>query len=652
VLDELVIGTTIAGTVFLLIGTAGFCAAVAWARVTTTIAVAAGLAVLGLVGWLSFWAYLWSPTVGDLFASTVVVGAAATIAAACRASDDTRRALASTLPALTMALGLGAATIAFIGLWDLVPDPFQFARLRFSPTYELPIDNEIPQLLVDRLAVGGDPRTFLEGWQSSDRPTLQTGLMLITQNFTGAVGVERAVAGLTAGIVCQFTWLPAVALLIRSIGGRRRGVLAGMLFTAMTGTVLVNTLFTWPKLLSAAFVLAAIAVVMQEVPEGDRLPRARLGLAGVLIALGMLAHGAALFALPIVLAVLLYRRRALTVPGLALFATGAGAAYLPWILYQRYYDPPGNRLLFWHLAEIGYPDLTKGGVFEQVRRTYEVAGWHTVVENKWANVVKPFSFAPWQGVSPTGVDVSARRSAEFYIFAGAIGPGWIAVLVALAVLAVAVVRRRERDAHAVRVLLLVGAGIGSLVPWALVMFGPGTTFVHHGSHVFILIALAVPLAWLTDRWRLAGAVVTAAGVALAVVTYLPYIAIPGPWGDFPAVDGPISRRALALAAVGAICVAVSFFLPASFLPASERLVRRAGAAVPGVVGIDTGPLPAWRPVVPSPRRPGSRPQPSDVPGIRAPALPSRRRGVGVDAVTRPSPEAAPSPQAVSSGGPG
>ena len=50
VFDELVIATTIAGVVFVLLGTAGFCAAIAWARTTTTIAGAAGLAVLGLVG--------------------------------------------------------------------------------------------------------------------------------------------------------------------------------------------------------------------------------------------------------------------------------------------------------------------------------------------------------------------------------------------------------------------------------------------------------------------------------------------------------------------------------------------------------------------------------------------------------------------------
>src|SRR4051794_33712437 len=405
-----------------MIGTAGFCLAVDRARTSSTVAVAVGLATLGLTGWATFWAYLLSPTAGRLVAVTALVVATATVVAAVRTNADVRRALVAVLPAAAMLAGVAALTLALIALRDIPREPFDFARIRFSRWY-LPVDNEIPQLLVDRLAVGGDPRTFMDGWQSSDRPPLQSGLMLLVHDLSAALGLDRSISGLTAGIASQLTWIPGVAVLVRSIGGSRRGVLASMLFTAMTGTVLVNTLFTWPKLLSAAFVLAAIAVVMQEVPEGDRLPRARLGLAGVLIALGMLAHGAALFALPIVLAVLLYRRRALTAPGLALFATAAGAAYLPWVLYQQYYDPPGNRLLFWHLAEIGYPDLTKGGVFEQVRRTYEVAGWHTVVENKWANLVKPFSFAPWQGVSPTGVDVSARRSAEFYIFAGAIGPG-------------------------------------------------------------------------------------------------------------------------------------------------------------------------------------------------------------------------------------
>ncbi len=86
-----------------------------------------------------------------------------------------------------------------------------------------------------------------------------------------------------------------------------------MLFTAMTGTVLVNTVFTWPKLLSAAFVLAAIGVVIDAAAPERRLPTARLGLAGLLIAHGLLAPGAALFALPMFLGLLLFRRRALSV---------------------------------------------------------------------------------------------------------------------------------------------------------------------------------------------------------------------------------------------------------------------------------------------------------------------------------------------------
>jgi hypothetical protein len=528
-----------------------------------------------------------------------------------------------------MALGLVAVTIALIGLWDLAPDPFHSARFRFS-RWELPIDNEIPQWLVDRLAVGGDPRTFLDGWQSSDRPTLQTGLMLITQNFTSAVGLERAIAGLTASIVCQFAWMPAVAVLIRSIGGRRRGVLAGMLFTAMTGTVLVNTVFTWPKLLSAAFVLAAIGVLMDAAAQDRRLSGARLGLGGLLVALGMLAHGAALFALPIVLAVLLYRRRALTVRGFGLFAAAAVVAYLPWVLYQRYYDPPGNRLLFWHLAEIGYPDLSAGGVYEQVSRAYEVAGWDTVLANKWANLVKPYSMAPWEGVSLTGVDVGARRVADFYIFSGAIGPGWIGVLVAAVVVGVSVLRRRERDAHAVRVLLLVGSGVVSLALWAMVMFGPGTTFIHHGSHVFILIALATPLAWMTDRWPYAGAVVTAAGVLLALWTYTPVPA------DFPGSGGPVSHKAIALAVVGGICVALAFFLPGH-----PRSSDAAGTVATGGVGDDEST--ALSMPVSLLARLGRHPYRGDVPGVRSPAARrSQRRSQG-DEPTR-------QPETASSGG--
>ncbi len=564
------VGALVAGLAYALIGTAGFCLAARRPRVGPVLATAFGLATLGIVGWAVFWAYLLSPLAGRLLGSAALLGAAVVVAISCRRSAETRRALVSVLPAVAMLLGISVVTVALIGLWDTVRDPFELARSRFS--HPLPIDNEIPQLFADKLAAGEDPRTFLAGWQSSDRPPLQTGLMLLAHDITGRLGLTRSAAGFSAGVVAQFAWLPGIAILIRALGGRARGVLTGMLFAAMTGTVLVNTVFTWPKLISAAFVLAALAVLVEHSSTGSRLSWQRLGLAGVLVVLGLLSHGAALFAVPIVLVVLLWRRRALTLRAAGAAVAISGAAYLPWVLYQKFYDPPGTRLLFWHLANIGYPDPADGGVVDQVTAAYADAGWDTVLANKWANLTMPLSMGPWRGIGLHDLDLGSHRAAEFFTFSGAIGIGWLAVAAVIAAVVLGAVRGRPRDGFAARVVLLLGASVLSVLIWAMVMFGPSTTVVHHSTHVVILVALALPMAWLADRRPWAAALVTAAGVVHCLLTYVPFMSYDGSWvqvGTVTAVlgaEGPMSRRAIAVGLVGAALVALAYWLIARRRP--------------------------------------------------------------------------------------
>jgi hypothetical protein len=593
-LNELVLGMLMAEAVLLLLGTAGFCVAVAARSAGTTVAVASGLATLGLSGWLTFWAYLASPSAGRVLATVVVVAAGATVVATCWRSPATRAALLTTLPALVMLLGITMVTVALFALWGVPKDPFFWAQWRFRPA--LPIDNEIPQWVMDRLAAGGDPRTAVEGWQSSDRPPLQTGLMLVVQNLTSALGMPRSPSGLTAGIAAQLTWVPGTAILVRSLGGRRRGILAAVLFTALSGTVLVNTVYTWPKLLSAAFVLAALAIVLEPTLPGSRIGAGRMGLVGVLVVLGALAHGAALFALPILLLALLYRRRDLTLRGIGLMAAAAVPTYLPWVLYQRLYDPPGTRLLSWHLANVFYPQ--DNDVLGQISDAYSTAGWDTTITNKWANLTYPFSGRPWEGISAGGVDIHVRRATEFFTISNAVGVGWVAALAVLVTVVLAAVRRRVPDPFAVRVLVMMAFGLVSIVLWALALFGPATTYVHHGSHVFILIALAAPLAWLVDRRPVAGALVTAAGVVFCLVTYAPMLDTAHAIGPVVEVaDVPISKRALVLGIVGMVCVA------AAFLPFGPRTAPR-GDGPPAAPREEdawpsTSPEPDTRPIAPA-----------------------------------------------------
>ena len=47
-------------------------------------------------------------------------------------------------------------------------------------------------------------------------------------------------------------------------------------------------------------------------------------------------------------------------------------AYLPWLLYQKYYEPPGNRLLKMHLA--GAPGVDSRGFIQALLVAYHQNG--------------------------------------------------------------------------------------------------------------------------------------------------------------------------------------------------------------------------------------------------------------------------------------
>jgi hypothetical protein len=79
--------------------------------------------------------------------------------------------------------------------------------------------------------------------------------------------------------------------------------------------------------------------------------------------------------------------------------------------------------------------------------------------------------------------------------------------------------------------------------WALVFFGPGSTVVHHGSHLWILVLLAVPAAWLAGTRRRLVLIACGAQLALILTVYVPF---------FGASD--VDVPALAILAVGLILI--------------------------------------------------------------------------------------------------
>jgi hypothetical protein len=343
-------------------------------------------------------------------------------------------------------------------------------------TWSLPPDNDIPRLLAVRMEqpVASRPDGFLLGdWRSSDRPPLQAGIVLALRPFDYSSYV--ALTYQAVGTICQMGWVLAVLALARTIRLSRRQTAYVLMGCAASGFFLLHSIYVWPKLLSAWLLLLAVTLMFR-VDRDDVDPRIAWPLIAGSLALSMLAHGGALFAL-LALAVLAARlrlwRRADS-RSLA-YSIVVGAVFMtPWLLYQRMIDPPGNRLTKMHLA--GVEQIDSRGLLEAVTQEYgklTVAEyWHGRLRNLATQVLVD-ARAP----DETWADWTRRQE---FLHHGAALDFLVIGLLGL------FVRTRRRMLEAGMASLrdlrsLALSGVASLVFWALVMFTPGSAVIHQGS---------------------------------------------------------------------------------------------------------------------------------------------------------------------------
>lgn len=248
-------------------------------------------------------------------------------------------------------------------------------------THPLPPDNEIPLDFARGLFAGHIPTPLLGDWLSSDRPPLQTALYLITPDWL--LHGPREIGYQPAAVAMQMTVLVGAWVLLRALGVTHRLAMAGLLAVFFTPLVIVNGAYVWPKLLPAGFLLAAAAVHFTTTYESVRGSWRGGAVVGALYALAMLAHGGSAFTIAgsLLAAVLLRRLGGWRYVSAAVLA--GVLLYTPWIGYQKFVDPPGDRLLKWHLAGVSAVDPRS---FSQtILDGYEAVTFRQVVEVRESN---------------------------------------------------------------------------------------------------------------------------------------------------------------------------------------------------------------------------------------------------------------------------
>ena len=371
----------------------------------------APLVGLGLLGYVAFFSFVFSPSFGRLFSYVSIISTATYVFFVTRRSWLHFHAGGlKYLPALAFSLGLFYLGILYLPAFH--QPYFDQSSLRFIPG--LPFDPVIPAVLGDRLFAGEPVRPFMLDWLSSDRPPLQTGLYLFVLPWLKLLSLPEGLGYQCVGTFCQLFWVPATWLMMCALCRERRVAAAGVLILAITGFFLLNSVYVWPKLLAGSYVLFAGLLLIDANPHRPRFAL----LAGLAAALGWLAHGGVAFSLIALVPIWVIRGcpywRKIPVTAL-LFLLIAG----PWLWYQKFYDPPGDRLLKWHLA--GTIPVDSRPLFEVLRTAYSELSWSEWLDVKLANIRTLFRGRFSQLFDFFTTPGKQRRMEEFFHFFRAIG---------------------------------------------------------------------------------------------------------------------------------------------------------------------------------------------------------------------------------------
>ncbi len=444
------------------------------------------------LGYVSFWAFFFSNALGTAF--TLIVYLTSIIALlppfiTFNAIKKTAHLLFE--PLLYTALA-GLCYICFYFLFNSNPlaPGVAFASDRFFVEM-LPGDDVIPKIFADKIYNREPLRPFCCGdWLSSDRPPLESGIILLQRPLPLQIAGDFNYELL--GTALQCFWICGVWCLLQALGtpaGRIRQVLGFLIFS---GFLFYNSLYLWPKLLSAAFILFLLSIMIAMLRANRTLTNFETAIAAVCLGLALMAHPGSTFSLLIFVVIFARFRHLFSLRKTALACAIVLAFYLPWTAYQKFVDPPGDRLLKMHLA--GIVPVDPRSTWQALRDSYRTHTWGEIAAYKWSNItfmagdkfldsygLNGLQFTPWPNINHTATEQS--RTAQRFTMWNAVGPLNIAWLAGLYLLL-----KRPRISFAIPFggwLIIVA--LANLVFWSVITFGPTETQTAHSSYADILL---------------------------------------------------------------------------------------------------------------------------------------------------------------------
>ena len=512
----------------LMTGLPGAAAALVAARRGVTkipVLLATALAVSGAVAMLGFWMYFAEPTIGKVYSWTILL-ASITLVGASLGGNGVPGAVLRQLGIPVALWALGSSFLIFLGfLHGGTNDPIALAAYRFSSGV-LPSDNDIPRFFAAWFYVHGHsprPPVYPPNWLFSDRPPLQVGYVLMQMPFgwdTHSLNYE------IVGVVLQQLWIVGLwALMLAARVGRVTRALA-MVVVLLSDLAIVNGFFVWPKLLPAAMLLAAAALLLTSEWRDARHNAATGALVGALFAVAMLGHGSSVFGI-IPLALIAAVRGLPSLRWLVAAAVVGVVLLVPWSEYQKHGDPPGNRLTKWMLAGMAQPD--NNSTLHDVVTAYRAAGFGGTLHDKAENFVTMAGGGPMADELKTAVnslesghlataDGQIRAILFFNLF-----PSFGLMLIAPVLMLIARWRCRIRSSEwtfALSCYLVLAIGA---IAWGLLLFGNplSATYIHQGTYALPMFGFCAAVAGLRASFPRVAIYVVAANALFSLLIYTP-----------------------------------------------------------------------------------------------------------------------------------
>jgi hypothetical protein len=205
-----------------------------------------------------------------------------------------------------------------------------------------------------------------------------------------------------------------------------------------------------------------------------------MGLVALSTSLGLLAHSGVIFALPAMLPMFFQPKnfsklRRLLLVGCAVFFV----LIAPWSAYQKLFNPPGNRLVKWHLS--GVMEVDERSSSQAILDSYTSVSAKQILNNKLENAKSLFN-PNIRFSSPEQM----RNNNFFCVFnsLGILNFGWLIFIRNI------LTQSSQKGRQNRSITLILSTSIVNLVVWVLVMFGPAATVIHQGSYAVMMLLFA------------------------------------------------------------------------------------------------------------------------------------------------------------------